>query len=113
MKNKVFWYSTIRIESLLETKMKDFIKKILKKVIPKRVLLFYHRLKAFAAFSYGFPSTKMVVIGVTGTKGKTSTANFIWSVLMAGGIETGIISTANGPEAAKDFGVEIVGSLKG
>lgn len=44
---------------------------------------------------YGFPGHKMKVIGVTGTKGKTSTANFIWSVLQAGGHKTGIISTAN------------------
>jgi len=37
----------------------------------------------------------MVVIGVTGTKGKTSTANFIWACLNAGGKKTGIITTAN------------------
>lgn len=37
----------------------------------------------------------MIVIGVTGTKGKTSTINFIWSCLMAAGYKTGIISTAN------------------
>jgi UDP-N-acetylmuramoyl-L-alanyl-D-glutamate--2,6-diaminopimelate ligase len=37
----------------------------------------------------------MIVIGVTGTKGKTSTINFIWSCLTAGGHKTGIISTAN------------------
>ena len=44
-----------------------------------------------------------MVIGVTGTKGKTSTANFIWSVLMAGGHRTGIISTANIRIGEKEF----------
>ena len=38
---------------------------------------------------------KMAVIGVTGTKGKTSATNFIWSVLTASGEKTGLISTAN------------------
>ncbi|MDP3996755.1 MAG: UDP-N-acetylmuramyl-tripeptide synthetase [bacterium] len=47
-----------------------------------------------AAF-YGFPSEKLIVIGITGTKGKTSTANFIWSALQNGGIKTGILTTAN------------------
>jgi UDP-N-acetylmuramoyl-L-alanyl-D-glutamate--2,6-diaminopimelate ligase len=37
----------------------------------------------------------MVIIGVTGTKGKTSTINFIWACLMSGGHKTGIITTAN------------------
>lgn len=59
-------------------------------------MLFFHLVVAkMASFYYGNPSQKMVVIGVTGTKGKTSTINFIWSALMAGDIKTGIISTAN------------------
>lgn len=37
----------------------------------------------------------MYVIGITGTKGKTSSANFIWSVLTAAGFKTGQIGTAN------------------
>lgn len=37
----------------------------------------------------------MVVIGVTGTKGKTSTANYLWSVLTASGYKVGQISSAN------------------
>jgi UDP-N-acetylmuramoyl-L-alanyl-D-glutamate--2,6-diaminopimelate ligase len=37
----------------------------------------------------------MIIIGVTGTKGKTSAANYIWSVLTSAGYKTGIISTAN------------------
>ena len=72
------------------------MKNFLKKLLPDWIVLFYHRIIALAgAVRYGFPSRKMIVIGVTGTKGKTSTVNFIWSVLQAGGYKTGIISTAN------------------
>ncbi len=72
------------------------MKRFIKKLIPEKILLFYHYLIALcAAVWFGFPSKKMVVIGVTGTKGKTSTANFIWSCLAAGGFKTGIITTAN------------------
>lgn len=60
------------------------------------MLLGYHYVVAlFAALYYGFPSRHMVVIGVTGTKGKTSTANFIWSVLHAADMKAGLLSTVN------------------
>lgn len=76
--------------------IKYFMKKILKKIVPERMWLFYHYLVALvAAVRHGFPAKRMVVIGITGTKGKTSTANFIWAVLMVGGHKTGIITTAN------------------
>ena len=72
------------------------MKKHLKKIIPFWWLSFYHYCLAIgASILYGIPSRKMIVIGVTGTKGKTSTINFVWSVLMAGGYKTGIITTAN------------------
>ena len=72
------------------------MKKTLRKIIPEKVILFYHYLQSLiAAFFYGFPAKKMIVIGVTGTKGKTSVINYIWSVLQTNGIKTGIISTAN------------------
>lgn len=68
----------------------------MKKLVPKRLILLYHYLVAIlATIIYGFPSRKMIIIGVTGTKGKTSAINFIWSTLTAGGVKTGIISTAN------------------
>lgn len=68
----------------------------IKKLIPEKFISFYHMaLAALAAFYYSFPSKKIIIIGVTGTKGKTSAANFIWSVLMAGGYKTGLIGTAN------------------
>ena len=35
----------------------------------------------------------MIMVGITGTKGKTSTANYVWSVLETGGFKTGLIGT--------------------
>ena len=72
------------------------MKRFLKRIIPGRIILLYHGAVSFlGAYWYGFPSRSMIVIGVTGTKGKTSTANFIWAVLARGGYKTGIITTAN------------------
>jgi UDP-N-acetylmuramoyl-L-alanyl-D-glutamate--2,6-diaminopimelate ligase len=47
-----------------------------------------------AAF-YGFPARSLTVIGVTGTDGKTTTANLIFQILLAAGFRTGMISTVN------------------
>jgi len=72
------------------------LKSKIKKIIPEQFVSLYHlSLAAIAAFYYRWPSKKMIVIGITGTKGKTSAANFIWSVLTAGGRKTGLIGTAN------------------
>lgn len=52
--------------------------------------------KAMAVMSaefYGRPSEKMLVIGVTGTKGKTTVTFMIKEILEAAGIKTGIIGT--------------------
>jgi UDP-N-acetylmuramoyl-L-alanyl-D-glutamate--2,6-diaminopimelate ligase len=42
---------------------------------------------------YGFPSQKLVMIGVTGTNGKTSTTELIHAILTAAGCKTGMLST--------------------
>lgn len=42
---------------------------------------------------YGKPSQKLKVIGITGTKGKTTTAFYLKSILEAGGEDCGLIGT--------------------
>lgn len=46
-----------------------------------------------AAAWYGFPSRELVMIGITGTDGKTTTANLLFSVLSTAGLKTGMLST--------------------
>ena len=49
----------------------------------------------FSAAFYGFPARHMTVIGVTGTDGKTTTANLIYNILKEAGIRAGMISTVS------------------
>ncbi|MBU1963556.1 UDP-N-acetylmuramoyl-L-alanyl-D-glutamate--2,6-diaminopimelate ligase [Patescibacteria group bacterium] len=72
------------------------MKQAIKKIIPKSLLSFYHKtLAKLAAFYYGHPADSMVVIGVTGTKGKSSVCNMIWEILTEAGFKTGLTSTMN------------------
>ncbi|RZT02444.1 UDP-N-acetylmuramoyl-L-alanyl-D-glutamate--2,6-diaminopimelate ligase [Cuneatibacter caecimuris] len=48
--------------------------------------------RIYAAF-YGYPARGMKLVGITGTKGKTTTAQMIVSVLKAGGLKVGSIGT--------------------
>ena len=48
-----------------------------------------------AAALNGFPAHKLVMIGVTGTDGKTTTCNVIHNILRAEGIRSGMISTVD------------------
>ena len=68
---------------------------LLRKILPKGAFDIYHRILAgIAAIVYRHPSREMIVIGVTGTSGKTSTCYFLSKALEAGGAKTGMTSTA-------------------
>ncbi len=72
------------------------IKKTIKSFTPKFLFRFYHfSLAMFANVIYGFPSHKMIVIGVTGTNGKTTTCNMIAKILEENGKEVGMMTTIN------------------
>ena len=52
-----------------------------------------HALAIIAANFYDNPSEKLTVIGITGTKGKTTTTYMVRSILEKSGFKTGLIGT--------------------
>ncbi|MDD2257615.1 UDP-N-acetylmuramyl-tripeptide synthetase [Candidatus Falkowbacteria bacterium] len=73
----------------------NFLKKLIPKKIFKIVQPAYHYLMApLAAFWYRYPSRNLIVIGVTGTTGKTSTVYLVAKALESAGYNVGYTSTA-------------------
>ena len=72
----------------------ELLKKILPASLVRPLLPFYHRTLAFLlAASYGFPAKRLTVIGVTGTKGKSSVSDMLFSVLRHAGYPAAVAGT--------------------
>ncbi len=70
----------------------------IKKIIPKKVFTFFqpayhYSLALLGAIIYRFPARKIKVVAVTGTKGKTSTVEFVNAILEEAGFITALAGT--------------------
>lgn len=64
----------------------------------------YHLLKAVVANAwYRFPSRKLMVIGVTGTDGKTTTSHLIYHILQTAGKKVSLISSVYAKIGGKEY----------
>jgi UDP-N-acetylmuramoyl-L-alanyl-D-glutamate--2,6-diaminopimelate ligase len=79
------------------------LKNLLRPLIPYPLLHAYHAAWALgSAALYGNPSRKLIVIGVTGTKGKSSVSELIYRTLTEAGYKTALASTIHFTYAGED-----------
>ena len=66
-------------------------------------------LAQMAAAWHGHPARSLVMIGITGTDGKTTTCNLLHQILLSAGIQAGMITTVNAVlgEQSRDTGFHV------
>ena len=81
------------------------MKKLIKRLISQeRVNNFLHLPKTILAnILYGFPTRRLIVIGVTGTDGKTTTTNMIYQILRGAGKKVSMVSSINAIMGGKEY----------
>ncbi|MBU1778280.1 UDP-N-acetylmuramyl-tripeptide synthetase [Patescibacteria group bacterium] len=81
-----------------------FLKKYIPKKLFKTAQPAYHFILSWAAaVFYGHPSKKLIIIGVTGTTGKTTTVYLMHKILKAAGYKIGCTSTAMFSDGEKEW----------
>ncbi len=84
--------------------------KTLKRFVPRWSVRLYHFMLAVAAnIRYGFPSRRLIVLGVTGTDGKTTTSFMAFSILKQAGKKAAIITSAGALSTQLGQAVQNVG----
>jgi len=84
------------------------MKKLLKSLLPENLLKairpWYHGLLAWDANLYfDRPSDRLIVVGITGTAGKSTTAAMLAHILNFAGFKTGYITTVNFFDGEKEY----------
>jgi UDP-N-acetylmuramoyl-L-alanyl-D-glutamate--2,6-diaminopimelate ligase len=74
--------------------LKRFLSSLLPRGFYRAILKPYHYAWALgSAIWYGFPAKKLIVIGVTGTKGKSSVSEMLTAILTEAGYQTAVAGT--------------------
>ena len=60
-------------------------------------------LSRISAAWFGYPARKLILVGVTGTKGKTTTAWMVRAILEQGGYKTGLLGTVSCITGKREF----------
>lgn len=90
---------------------------LIKKIIPKKILNLRHFFYAwYGAVKYHHPSEKMLVIGITGTSGKSTTVFLLRQMLEFAGYKVGSLSTIdfyiNGENKLNDQKMTMLGKMQ-
>lgn len=90
----------------------------IRRFIPSKIFnffqpIYHYKLALLAAIFYGFPSKKIKVIAVTGTKGKSTTTEIINAILEKAGYRTALSNTIRFKVAEKNWNNKYKMSMPG